>query len=143
MHLQILSGELTKSHKTDAGFDIHASDKCTIPPFSHASVSTNLSLKLPLYSIGIVKPRSGTSFKKHIETGAGVIDEDYSGEISVKLYNKGDEPFYINKGDRIAQIVFFHRPIINVSTSKGAIYNAPKPEKTRGEAGFGSTDNNV
>ena len=139
MNLKIHSGELTKAHETDAGFDIHASEDTTIFPSDKASVPTNLTLTLPLCSVGIVKPRSGNSFGKHIETGAGVIDEDYSGELRVKLYNFGDNPFHIKKGDRIAQLCIFYRPTIRVTTSNNAIYNAPKDSKLRGDNGFGST----
>lgn len=138
MNLTIHTGELTKSHDTDAGFDIHSTADIVLLPGSFDTIPTNLTLTLPEDSIGLVKPRSGSSFKSSIETGAGVIDQDYEGEIKVKLYNNGVDPFFINKGDRIAQIVFFYRPSIIVTTCEGAIYNSPIGLQ-RGIKGFGSS----
>lgn len=139
MRLTINSGTLTKSHSTDAGFDIHSAEDLTIPPFDKASVSTGLNITLPPHTLALGKPRSGSSFKNDIETGAGVIDNDYSGEVRIKLYNFGDKPFHITKGQRIAQLVILHRPDISVHTKNGAIYNAPS-DTIRGEKGFGSSD---
>lgn len=138
--LTIHSGELTKAHNTDAGFDIHSSEDTVVYPESSSAISTNLTLTMPPNTIGLVKPRSGTSFANNIETGAGVIDETYSGEIKVKLYNHGDTPFRIKKGQRIAQLVMFYRPSININLQgKDAIFNEPK-RKPRGDNGFGSTN---
>jgi len=139
MILTINSGTLTKSHATDAGFDIHASAPALIKPLSSAHISTNLTISLPLNTVAFVKPRSGLSFKFNIETGAGVIDQDYSGEIRVHLYNHGSEPYQVNTNDKIAQLVII--PIVHptVLTLNNAIYNKPSPEAQRDTKGFGSS----
>jgi dUTP pyrophosphatase len=82
----------------------------------------------------IVQSRSGLAFNSGIEaSNAGVIDEDYRGEIKVKLYNNSDEDFFIKKGDRIAQGIVHLIPNIVVVDSE-------KLEGTeRGQKGFGST----
>lgn len=56
-------------------------------------------------SDGRVAPRSGLASKHFIDTGAGVIDADYRGEVKVLLFNFSDVDFTINEGDRIAQLV--------------------------------------
>ena len=53
-------------------------------------------------------PRSGLAWKHFIDTGAGVIDADYRGNVGVVLFNFGDEPFEIAAGDRIAQLILEH-----------------------------------
>lgn len=102
---KIYSGKLSKAHEKDAGQDIYADENLIILPDTGASVSTNLRIQVPFGYVGLIWPRSGTSFKSHIETGAGVIDHEYTGEVKVKLYNKGTEPFKIEKDDRIAQLL--------------------------------------
>lgn len=140
MHLTINTGTLSKAHETDAGFDIHSNQDITIPPQDKASINTGLTLTFPRFTFGFVKPRSGSSFNSHIETGAGVIDNDYIGEIRVKLYNNGDEPFHITNGQRIAQLVLLEQPRIRVRALKDAVYNAPeRSDKRRTDKGFGST----
>ena len=64
---------------------------------------------------------------------AGVVDEDYRGEVKVALINHGTEPFVVNKGDRIAQLIIesISRPVIEVVASL--------EDTTRGSGGFGST----
>ena len=138
MLLIINSGTLSKSHFDDAGFDIHSNVDMTIPPFSNDSVSTGLNITLPPNSLAFGKPRSGTSFGASIETGAGVIDNGYSGEVKIKLYNHGPNPFSIKKDQRIAQLVILIRPDIEVETKDQAVYNPPK-DQPRNEKGFGST----
>ncbi len=130
---KIFSGKLTKKHDEDAGQDIHSSVSITIPPLSPASVNTGLRIAVPEGHVGLIWPRSGSSFKNHIETGAGCIDENYRGEVVVKLYNKGRQEFKIEEGDRIAQLLTI--PINNLKY----IQSNEIDETDRGESGFGST----
>ena len=94
---KIFSGKLSKKHDGDAGQDIHSAVDFTIPPLSPASINTELRIAVPDGHVGLVWPRSGTSFGEHIETGAGCIDKDYRGEVLVKLYNHGRQEFKIKK----------------------------------------------
>lgn len=139
MLLTIKSGTMSKAHSTDAGLDIHSAENITIPPYDSASISTNLIVQLPTNSLAFAKPRSGSSFKCHIETGAGVIDETYDGEIKIKLYNNGADPFNITHNQKIAQLVILERPIVTVQTINDAIFIEPE-DAPRGDNGFGSTD---
>ncbi len=58
-----------------------------------ACVATDLSIKLPPGTYGRVAPRSGLALKKGIDTGAGVVDEDYRGKLGVVLFNHSDADF--------------------------------------------------
>lgn len=78
-------------------------------------------------------PRSGLAVKHSIATGAGVIDEDYRGEVFVLLFNLGDKAFNVNTGDRIAQLV-----LERIFTPDVAVVEELS-ETVRGAGGFGST----
>jgi dUTP pyrophosphatase len=58
-----------------------------------------------LFLDGRIAPRSGLASKHFIDTGAGVIDSDYRGQVKVLLFNHGEEEFKVKEGDRIAQLV--------------------------------------
>lgn len=129
----LITGKLYKKHSTDAGFDIFSEENIFIPAKSFAEVSTGLRVLVPEGHVGIVKARSGLSFRHHIEVGAGVIDEGYTGEIKVKLYNHGAEAFRITRGDRIAQL-------LTIPIYTGEYKQEEFTDKTdRGDSGFGST----
>lgn len=130
---KIFSGNLTKKHDEDAGQDIHANESLIIPPLSNAAVHTGLKIAVPEGHVGLVWPRSGSSFNNHIETGAGCIDENYRGEVVVKLYNNGRQEFKIEEGDRIAQLLTI--PVNNLRY----VESDEIDETERGESGFGST----
>ena len=68
---------------------------------------------------GLIWPRSGLSGKKKgIDVLAGVVDAGYRGEIMVCLYNTSDEDVEINRGDRIAQIIFQEVPLVSLIEEK-------------------------
>ena len=75
----------------------------------------------------------GISAKAATEKGAGVIDSDYRGEVKVFLFNHGDAPYQVKRGDRIAQLLIVpcYRPKIEIVDSLD--------ETERGAGGFGST----
>ncbi|OXA45955.1 Deoxyuridine 5'-triphosphate nucleotidohydrolase [Folsomia candida] len=68
-------------------------------------VKTDIQIKLPSGYYGRVAPRSGLALKNKLDVGAGVIDEDYRGNVGVILFNFGDADFEINEGDRVAQLI--------------------------------------
>ena len=85
------------------------------------------------YNINVIVLRINCIFKG-IDVGAGVIDQDYRGNVGVILFNFGDEDFEVKQGDRIAQFILerIHIPILVESKE-------PLPDTVRGEGGFGST----
>jgi dUTP pyrophosphatase len=125
--------QLTKVHSSDAGLDIASNENIVIPAHGSAKVSTQLFLEIDPGYVGIVKSRSGLSFKSQIEVGAGVIDATYRGEVKVHLHNLGDRDVPINRGDRIAQLLTL--PIFDKT------YQEVKElsDTLRADSGFGST----
>jgi len=86
--------------------------------------------------VAIVASRSGLSLKHGVRVaqGIGVIDADYHGEIRVILANDGDEPYRIEPGERIAQLMF--QPVVQVDLQ---YVDEFATETARGSGGFGST----
>lgn len=66
---------------------------------------TDIQIAVPNGTYGRVAPRSGLAHKHFIDVGAGVIDQDYRGNVGVILFNFGENVFKVNKGDRIAQLI--------------------------------------
>ena len=82
---------------------------------------------------GRIAPRSGLASKHMIDTGAGVIDADYRGQVKVLLFNHGEKDFEVREGDRIAQLV-----LERIYTPEVVEVDALE-ESVRGKGGFGST----
>ena len=116
-----------------AGYDLAAAQNAVVPAHGKVLVKTGLSISMPTGCYGRIAPRSGLALKKFIDVGAGVVDEDYRGELGVVLFNFGDEEFKINMGDKIAQLVFE-----KIKTPE--VVEVDSLEETgRGGKGFGST----
>ena len=107
----------------------------TIPARRTVKIPTGLAMAIEPGYAGFVFARSGLGIKHGIVPAncVGVIDSDYRGEVIVGLYNHTDEPFVVEPGDRIAQLVLLpvHTPEIEECAELG--------ETSRGEGGFGST----
>lgn len=136
----------TRGTAEAAGLDLYALEDCEIKPcvvtehrfaervhVGQLAVRTGLMCEIPKGYFGKVESRSGSSFKAGIETGAGVIDSDYRGELNVKLYNFTDETYEVEKGQRIAQMVVI--PYLICTPVESEIDN----DTERGINGFGST----
>lgn len=122
-----------------AGYDITANEEVRIGPGGAAHlVGTGLRLALPHGTVGIIKSRSSMAAKYNLEAGAGVIDEDYRGEVKVLLRNFGETSALILPGMRIAQLLVL--PVVLGAEPVGPLESlAMLPETERGEGGFGST----
>ena len=116
-----------------AGYDLSSAVDAVIPPNGRLAVSTGIAIGLPEGTYGRVAPRSGLAYKFGIDVFAGVIDQDYRGEVKCILYNSGDQPFVIKSGDRIAQLVLEVIKIPDVAV----VLEIDDTE--RGAGGFGST----
>ena len=88
-----------------AGLDLYSAYNLTVPAQGLVSVVTDLQLVVPEGFYGRIAPRSGLALHHHIDIGAGVIDEDYRGNVTVILFNYSDKVFVINRGDRVAQLI--------------------------------------
>jgi dUTP pyrophosphatase len=118
-----------------AGLDLraHIDAPLTLAPGQRALIPTGLFLELPEGTEAQVRPRSGLAFKHGVTVlnSPGTIDADYRGEVGVLLINHGHDPFTINDGDRIAQLVVAR--YIRVSFAESADLRASE----RGAGGFG------
>lgn len=120
-----------------AGMDLRANiqEPIVINPLERTLVKTGLFIELPIGIEAQVRPRSGLAFKKGITVlnSPGTIDADYRGEIGVILVNLSNEPFTIENGERIAQL------IIAKHERAEWLQVTELSETERGEGGFGST----
>jgi dUTP pyrophosphatase len=130
------SAELpTYAHPGDAGMDIRSIEELTIDPGARALVHTGLVMVLPPGYEAQVRPRSGLALKNGITVlnTPGTIDEGYRGEIGVILANFGSEPFKVEKGAKIAQMVI-------APCTRAEIVEIDEVDDTvRGTGGFGSS----
>ena len=133
-----------KAHDGDLGYDLFCSEELTIWPGETKLVSTGIAIQFPEGYGGLIRDRSSVATKLQLFTVAGVIDNGYTGEIRVALYNGADDNESakrgehtwrkISVGDKIAQLIliptvnFAVEEITNITSSDG-----------RGENGFGST----
>jgi deoxyuridine 5''-triphosphate nucleotidohydrolase (dut) len=120
-----------------AGLDLRASlgEPLTLNPMQRAMVPTGLFIELPEGFEAQIRPRSGLAAKHGISivNAPGTIDADYRGEIRVLLVNLSDEPFVIENGERIAQMIIARYEKAELM-EVGSL-----DESERGEGGFGST----
>lgn len=131
----------TKGSKYSAGYDLRAAmDFILLPvPNLNSSVPTDICVIIPEGYYGRIAPRSGLALNM-IDVGAGVVDRDYRGPLSVVMYNYGKHPFRIKKGERIAQLICEK---IGEFEMNEITLKEFKDEKTeRGSGGFGSTGKN-
>ena len=116
-----------------AGLDLYADENLVVPAGDRALVPTGIALALDPNTVGLIWPRSGLAVKYGIETGAGVIDADYRGEVKVLLINHSHSAYLAKRGDRIAQL------LIQPAMKPALIEMAELPPSERGDSGFGST----
>jgi len=120
-----------------AGMDLRANitEAITLQPLERTIVKTGLFIELPIGFEAQVRPRSGLAAKKGITVlnAPGTIDADYRGEIGVILVNLSNEPFTVENGERVAQLV-----IAKHERAEWSLVEELSQTK-RGEGGFGST----
>lgn len=117
------------------GYDLFSTDNYVVLPGRRVVVSTGISVSLPPGCYGRIAPRSGLAVKHGLDTLAGVIDPDYTGEVKVVLQNLDPQPFVIRPGYRIAQLILEQcvaPEVIEVPSECTSLTD-------RGTAGFGST----
>lgn len=127
----------TKGSELAAGYDLRAAidQPLVLSPGARALVPTGVAIALPAGFEGQVRPRSGLAVSHGVTVlnAPGTIDSDYRGEIKVVLINHGDSDFTIQRGDRIAQLVFAQLARLEIRLV------AELDDTLRGDGGFGST----
>ena len=123
----------TKANKSDAGWDLYASEDAIIDPSKTELISTDISFAIPDGYVGLIWDRSGMAAKRGLHRFAGVIDSGYRGEVKVCLWNSADKYCIIHTGERIAQIIFQEVPQFSLKVV------ASLDDTERGEGCFGSS----
>jgi dUTP pyrophosphatase len=119
----------------NAGYDLRSNVDDVILANSQKLIATDLKLEMPNDMYAQVMPRSGLALKSFIDTKGGVIDSGYRNYVGVILQNYGTQDFVVNKGDRIAQLIFL--PIYHPTLQ--FVESSELSESNRGEKGYGSS----
>jgi len=119
-------------HKGDAGLDIFSTIDCVLRKREVKAIPTGIKVAIPEGYVGLIWDKSGVSLEG-VHRLAGVVDSGYRGEVKIVMANLSDEPFSIEKGMKIAQLLI--QPVVKVE-----VIEVEDLEVTpRGENGFGST----
>ena len=125
-----------RKNPTDAGMDLCSIEDKIIQPKSFCTVNTGLRFEIPAgYEIQI-RPRSGLAAKSGVSVlnTPGTIDSGYAGDVKVILFNFSDEPFHVEVGMRICQMV-----VSKLDKFKLVETTVIDTNTNRGDGGFGST----
>ena len=125
-----------RAYAGDAGLDLAACDRVELGAGERATVGTGLAVAIPEGYAGFVQPRSGLAAKHGITivNAPGLVDSGYRGELKVILLNTdAHEPFVVEAGMRIAQLVVLEVPDVD------PIEVDELPDSQRGVRGFGSS----
>ena len=135
LKVQLLSENATmptRGTARSAGLDLYSSGNYTIPAQNFSLIPLDLALEIPKCCYGRMAGRSSLARYYRLEIMAGVIDNDFTGSLSVMLFNHGDRDYLVTKGERIAQLVI--EKIAFPQLKK--VSELPKTERI---GGFGST----
>ena len=120
-----------------AAVDLHAciDEAVTLPPGGRALLPTGLAAAIPAGHVGLLAVRSSMGIRHGVtlSNGVGVIDSDYRGQVHVGLHNLSGEPYTVQPGDRVAQLM-----VVPVAAPEIEVVDA-LPETVRGAGGLGST----
>ncbi len=126
----------SRAYAGDAGLDLAAIERIELGPGERAVVPTGLAVAIPDGYAGFVQPRSGLASRHGITivNAPGLVDSGYRGELMVVLHNTDrDEPFVVEAGMRIAQLVVLPIPEVEL------VEVEELPATERGGRGFGSS----
>ena len=127
-----------RGHPDDGGLDLRNPHDCIVKSGKSATIDTKTHVEIPFGYVGLLKSRSSLNVNCSV-TCEGVIDAGFTGSITVHLLNLGDEDVYLEKGDKIAQLVIVPVYIpdeIEVVDTVEELYGCLTE---RGDKGFGST----
>lgn len=124
-----------KKYEGDAGWDLFVSRPATIGPGETVDVHTDIRINMPPFIFARIVGRSSTMRVHGLMVTEAIIDNDYSGELFISIHNLSSEPFQVEVGMRLSQIIF-HR-IEDIRWSEVEERNFRKG--ARGDRGFGST----
>ncbi|HEX7724520.1 MAG TPA: dUTP diphosphatase [Candidatus Paceibacterota bacterium] len=123
----------TYAHPGDVGLDMYAHEDYELKPGERKIFFTGFALEFPNGYAAIVKDKGSLPKNGGIHSMGGVFDAGYRGEYNANLINLGSEPYRINKGDKIAQVVIF--PVVIGELEEVTELS----DSSRGHGRFGST----
>ena len=123
----------TKAYMSDAGWDLYADENVTILPHSSCIVSTGIAIYLPDSYFAKIFDRSGNAANRGFHILAGVVDNNYTGEIRTVIFNYTNQLIQIKQGQRIAQMVI----LPSIYTEIKEVEELPITD--RQDNGFGSS----
>ena len=123
-----------KATPGSAGLDLYSAESVSVPPHGgKAVVSTDIGIKLPSNTCGVIMSRSGLVINNSVTVFSGLIDSDYTGPIKLVIFNHGPQEFVVERNMRLAQLV------IQRIVEPALIEVRDLGTTERGEKGFGST----
>ena len=125
----------TRTHTTDAGLDIYASEDIIVTHTHAVIIPTGIAINIPAGYEGTIRPRSGKSVKTNLRVVLGTIDCGFNGEIGVIAEASDRSNYLVQRGEKIAQLV-----IQRVELPQLEIVDQFDTQSERGEKGFGSSD---
>lgn len=123
---------LGRAHATDAGADLRTVEDIVVPAHESRCIKTGTHIELPDHTAGLLVSKSGLNVVNCL-TSTGLIDEGYTGEIKVRVYNHSDLDYRFDAGDKVSQLVVI--PVLYPTY----VYAESIEGGERGDAGFGST----
>lgn len=125
----------TRATAESVGYDLYAVERVTLYAHDYAKVETGIAVATPPGTYGRIAPRSGLAARHGLDVLAGVVDNDYRGEVKAVVANfaAGTGDVTLRAGDRVAQI------ILEACATPPVVELAELPGTERGAAGFGST----
>lgn len=121
------------AHPGDAGLDMYSNETVTIQPGKTVKLRSGIAMEIPDGYVGLLWDKSGLSINHKIKSLGGVIDSGYRGESLYGLINLGDEPYTIEKGHKVLQMLIQKVERVEV------IETDELSDTSRGTGGFGST----
>lgn len=143
MELKVFRTRVTKlptyAHELDSGMDLYAAMPTVINPGCREIIPTGIIIELPIGTEGQIRSKSGIAYRHGVSVlnAPGTIDRGYNGEVCVILVNHGEDPYVINAGDKIAQLVVC--PVLSVCITEVQSQEDMDNTSLRGSGGFGST----
>lgn len=140
MRLELLAGKLVRETTRSAGFDLfsHEPDRIIIAPQEFRGLRVGVKAEFEAGYVALLWDKSGYALRNGICVLGGMIDGDYTKEWLAILLNMGKEPFIINPGDKVTQVIFVKLAEVECIALPGAYCNSNDKKR---DGGFGSTGN--
>ena len=131
----------TKAHSNDAGIDFYIPNDFDewVMPHSDVLIPSGIKVCIPDGYCLIAHDKSGVAAKLKLHVFGGVIDQQYSGEIVIGLFNNNDESVHLVPGQKIVQFCLLPVPQVEITEVDENEYKRLMENSDRGEGGFGST----